>query len=427
MFAKLNKSFRTLRQHPFLSLTVALIFLTTNYFLGLFFWGKYHLHRAEDLISQENFSEAQSHLTQALWARGSDPDIYLRLARVERQLEHYAEAEKALQKAIALRGKSSESDQLEWVLLRAYRGEYDEVKGGLWNCILANHPDQDHIFQTMVSVSLRQRDYAETMDILDFWLEKEPNSVNALHRRASVHDFLNHREAALADFDRAIELAPGRDDIRLQLIDLLLYLQKIELVKKQVDYLVERTPNRNEVLYALAQLCVRTGKNEQAKKALAQLISQKPDFAAAYVLRGKLELESENFAEAEPFLQQAVNLNPHDPEAQYTLGQVLTRIPDRLTEGAEHLKRSEMIQKDFARAGDLIRKDLPASPNNVELIIELAQIYFRVGQDKEAIMWLFNGLKWMPQQPEIHRILAEYYQRIGDLDKEKIHRKYAGS
>src|SRR5258708_1511485 len=87
--------------------------------------------QAEETLRSYHYEEAQHDLESALTWRPGHYQTHLLLARVCRQRGDLDRAEKYLKRAADLQEDTSQELQLERVLLRAARGEADQVCGKL--------------------------------------------------------------------------------------------------------------------------------------------------------------------------------------------------------------------------------------------------------------------------------------------------------
>jgi tetratricopeptide (TPR) repeat protein len=131
----------------------------------------------------------------------------------------------------------------------------------------------------------------------------------------------------------------------------------------------------------------------------------------------KLELALGRPAEAEPWLNKALLVKPHDKEARYSLYRSLQGQPDRQRDAERELARWEAEGKRQDRLTRLLRTDLAAHPNDVELAREAGELLLDLGEEKRGLFWLDRALALNPRHVSSRRALLAYYERINQPDK----------
>src|SRR5262249_3651167 len=282
--------------------------------------------------------------------------------------------------------------QLEWLLLRCQRGEVDELAPGLLAAVDRHHPESPAILEALASVYLRQVRYPEALRCLDRWLELAPDSVRALHWHRSVSTQLDHRGQALSDYERVLELQPGRAAVRLRLAQILVESSRHPEAVPHLERLQAEQPDNPDMLVALARCRVVEARVDEARALLDAVLAAHPDHFDALFQRGKVEMESSNYPEAEGWLRQALARSPRDPEARYALHLCLRAQPNREREAQEELARWEQERQAQTRLTRLLRTELDRQPNNADLAAEAGELLLQAGEDQRGLYWLHRAL-----------------------------------
>jgi hypothetical protein len=122
-------------------------------------------------------------------------------------------------------------------------------------------------------------------------------------------------------------------------------------------------------------------------------------------------------AAAEPWLNKALGMKPHDKEALYSLYRSLQVQPDRQRDAERQLARWEQESKRQDRLTLLLRKDLAAHPNDVELAREAGELLLDLGEEKRGLFWLYRALALNPRHVPSRRALLAYYERTNQPDR----------
>jgi tetratricopeptide (TPR) repeat protein len=382
-------------------------------FLALEGWAYWQESLARRAVAEEHFDDAQRHVDRALGVRRRWAATQLLAARIARLRGAYAEAEQHLDRCGQLDG-ISEPLQLEWLLLRCARGEADELSADLLAAVDRHHPESAAILEALAGAYMRQTRYQEALRCLDRWVELAPDCVRALDWRGWVGNQLDHRAQALADYERALELQPGRSAVRLRLAELLVDSSRHPEAVPHLERLREEQPANPEVLVALARCRMALSSPDEARALLDSVLAAQPDHFDALLQRGKLELESSNFAEAERWLRQALARTPGDPEARYSLYLSLQGQANRQREAREELARWQQDRRTRDRLTRLLRTELDRRPNDPDLAAETGELLLQVGEDQRGLFWLRRALALDARHAASHRALLAYYERTND-------------
>src|SRR5262249_33221424 len=207
---------------------------------------------ARQAMAEEHFDQAQQHIDRALRVRRGWVSTNRLAARIARQRGAYSESEQYLSRC-GQGNEMSEEVQLEWLLLRFQRGGGDELVSSLLARVEHHHAESPAILEAVAGLYMRQTRYQEALRYLNRWLELSPDSRRALHWRGWVSNQLDHRGQAVSDYERALELQPGRSVVRLRLAEVLVESSQFGEAVPHLERLCEELPTNPEVRVALAR------------------------------------------------------------------------------------------------------------------------------------------------------------------------------
>jgi tetratricopeptide (TPR) repeat protein len=425
VFRPVRKLWQGIRSHPKLSLVIALLLLATGLIAGIPLWALYHYRAAEQALEEGHLPRAREHIESylAVWPR--NPDANLLAARVERLAGNFPEAEGYLSRCKDLNHGATRATQLEWLLLRAQRGEVDQVARGLWRLVEDRGADSTIILETLARVYIRELRFPQALDCLHRWLDIEPNAVLALDWRGWVQERLEHFHEARKDYERALELAPERLEVRVRLTELLLTANDVRAARPHLRRLRQSDPDRPDVLIALARCRFLQGKFPEARTLLDRVLADQPENVNALICRGKLDLRANRPAQAEAWLRRALRHNPLDIEVQNALYDSLRRQPNRAREAAAQERRCKEVKARTERLGMLLRGGAEKHAGNPAAFAEVGAILLDMGQDSLAIYWLSRALKLDSHHRRTHEVLARYYDKLKQPAKAAQHRGLA--
>src|SRR5262249_50255299 len=130
-------------------------------------------------------------------------------------------------------------------------------------------------------------------------------------------------------------------------------------------------------------------------------------------LRGSIDLESGNNAEAERWLRDALKQKPSEVDVLNNLERSLNN-QGKKAEAKEIQNRREASEKDQAELSDLM-KEIAKNPADPEPRRQVAIRLIRNGFDMEAKRWLEVAIRQNPRHAPSYETMATYYDKIGDL------------
>jgi tetratricopeptide (TPR) repeat protein len=382
---------------------------------------EYHLAVARRAVARCQNLRAEEHLQRCLQLRPADPRALLLAARVARRVAQFDVAEQALDHYQDLRG-ADDHLVLERVLLRASRGNVDEVRPFCKARIDEEHPTADLVREAVVAGLIQGYRLQEASIHLRDWLQRDPDCTPALLLDGSVQELHLDLAAAQASFGRVVDLDPDHDDARLRLVSILLQNSNAPEALPHVEHLRRSLPGNPSVDIALAKCQDLLGQQEEAKATLDDLLHRQPENAAALAERGRLALRARDLLRAEMLLRDAVQRNPASLDTRYLLVQALRlagKDEQARTEQealSEHDRSAARIQK----IATMLMQQRPADP---DLHCEVGVISLRAGGVREGLRWLYRALEIDPRHAEAHRALADFYQRTGNSTLALRHRQ----
>jgi hypothetical protein len=93
----------------------------------------------------------------------------------------------------------------------------------------------------------------------------------------------------------------------------------------------------------------------------------------------------------------------------FALSQALQR-QQKLAEHAKLQKKLKELEADMNLMADLTAR-LQGRPMDPDLRCEIAKIFLRSGEDREAYLWLKSALRVDPRHAASHLAMAQYYER----------------
>ena len=341
-------------------------------------------------------------------------------ARAARRLGEFNRADAYLQQC-PTSGPLAEEIRLEKILLRASRGEVENVGAYLLALVEQKHPATPLVLEALVYGNMQLYRLGVASIHLEAWFKREPNNAQALTFEGIMHSQMQNHWKAAASFRRALTAEPDIHQARLYLVDALLNLQLAHEALPHAEYLCQRLPD-----YAPAQLrravCLAgVGRPREAEKVLDELLARNPNSGFALIERGQLALRAGQLETAEAMLRKGCLQQPDSHQAHYQLYLCLSQ-EGKKDEAQEVLKRLEQLKDDLERVRELVAYKVQQSPHDPALQHELGSVLLRIGSVDEGLRWLHRALQDDPNYTPTHALLANYYENVGQLGRAAQHR-----
>jgi tetratricopeptide (TPR) repeat protein len=404
---------------------IAFLVLFTLAMLGAaaHLWANWEYRAAQEANARRDFALAQKHLERALNVWFLSPEMHSQAARAARRAGHFDQARKHLQEGVSFAGHADALD-LEFMLLRAQQGDLSGVKSTLATLLQQDRPDDNlAILEVMTPDYIQSFQLSSALECIDRWLENDPDSVDAWQYRVQVYGRLQNGSELLAACRRLLELAPNRDDVRLQLARELVHAHQPEEALQQFQQLRSSLGDTPQLSGGMARCLTELNRSDEARRLLGEALARNPHDATALTERGRLAMQSESPAEAETWLRRAVAEAPADHDALYNLFQCLQK-QGKQKEAAEFEAKFKAVESDLVELRETM-KQIATRPHDPEPRYRAGTIFLRNGKSDEGLRWLTSALLEDPGHRRTHQALAEYHERLGDALRAAQHRRFA--
>ncbi len=377
---------------------------------------------AEEALATYDFPEAQRRLASCLDLWPGDPAARLLAAQATRRDGRLDEAQEHLDRYQARVGAPTQEGALQGVLLQVQRGLVKEHVHILIDHIEIRHPASEQILEALAQGCV----HVYRLDEASFWtkqlLDRFPKNPVGRLLDAQTNVTLRRRERALEIMRRLVEDYPGDYKARLYLAGLLFKENQYEEAAQHYRELHDRQPAEVTPLLGLVDVLFKLERFDEAGPLLRDLEEKHTGNSEALLECGRFALRQKRLADAESLLRRAVGLAPNDHEIHFELAVCLRQL-GRTDESQRHLERFQQIEADMKsleKAFQVIVKT-PADPAPR---LEAGRICLRNGQVSEGLRWLHGALELVPHKPT-HKVLADYYESVGDKVRAEHHRARA--
>jgi type IV pilus assembly protein PilF len=377
---------------------------------GWHLWAWRHDRAARRALAEGDFGRARAHFRLCLEVWTNSGETHRQAARAAWRAGAPDEVVRHLHRCEEL-GVPRDVVILERALVRASTGDLADVEGLLLPRCEGEDLEAVVVLEALIPGYLQAYRLVEALALTQVLLQHDPRHVQAHVWCGEVCDRLHDYAKAEEGFRLALEVAPGRDDVRLRWAESLVDLGQPDQALAPLEDLCRRQPGNGRALFALAKCQHLLGRLEEARELLDMMLAVDLTDPLPLVERGRLARELGRLAEAEDFLRKALALAPRSQEANYSLFLCLQQ-QGKQDEAQVFRQRSDQIDAAVQRLAVLTAKAVQ-TPKDLALRCEMGQLFLQIGQDDEGLGWLSGVLRDAPQHPVASRALADYHTRAG--------------
>lgn len=317
--------------------------------------------------------------------------------------------------------------------LLSKQGKQDEADKLTEEVLKENPSDNDALIAKARSLLIK-RDAQGAIAALRTVLHDQPNLVDAYLYLADAH--ILNKEPALAkeSLMKAVELNPNNVKARLAMAQYYGKTGDISSAGKMIDETLKLSPNNYDALGAKYELLIAKKDVKGAQGILEKIITAYPDNPTGYYQLGKLYLSQKKYDAAAKEFERAMLKFKGSYQLMAALVNVyvaekkpekaIARLNDELAKDEssrlyvhELLAEVSIKQEKYKEAELALRKAIEANPTWNIPYSNLANIYVIRGDFSSAEQVYQQGLKAIPDDPQLLISMAGTYERIKNYDK----------
>ena len=233
----------------------------------------------------------------------------------------------------------------------------------------------------------------------------DPHSAEAYGALAEVYQTDGRTKDALAAAQQAIDLAPDDSRWPVRLGDYLIRAGNPKEAASQFHRAVELSKDNPMAFYDLGVVNAQLGNLGEAEADLRESAKLEAYVDTYSGLGSVLELEGK-LDDSATLSQKAIELDPGNFRAWGNLAGAY------LWGG-----RREQAMQAYHKAIELALAKLTKSPNDSDLLIQIADYYASVGQGEKSLVYLRKAIALSPDDPNINYGAGETYEIMGQRAK----------
>lgn len=233
-------------------------------------------------------------------------------------------------------------------------------------------------------------------------LKIDKSYPEAHYELAKTYMHMGQVRVAYSELMYTVTLQPSNYKARLDLGNLLLAGGRIDDAQAQADAVKAMQPNNADLHALLAGIAGKKGLRGEAMKEIQTALSLEPNRAAFHEDLALLEGSDPSKASAvEEELKKSVTLDQKSINARMLLSDFYA------------------ANKRWPEAEQSARDAIQADPTSLRVRNSLAQLYLREGNQSNAEEVYRQTTKDLSDNPAAVRVLADYYERSGQVQKAK--------
>lgn len=231
---------------------------------------------------------------------------------------------------------------------------------------------------------------------------------------------------ARREFERAWALDPRNADAILYLSELQTAVTGQEDARVLAEVALLADPDHARAQVMVAELRRQAGELESANDLIERHLAEHPDSGAGYAERGAIRLKQGRTDDAVADLRRAIELDPVDTSARWSLATALRRAGE--AEEAEVAREDFLLLKaifseskhdlepDVARRQDILGRLIERFPDLWQARLERARLLGSTRGHPAAVVELRAAVAEFPDVVSLRAHLAAYLEAIGDAD-----------
>ncbi|MGC8938011.1 MAG: tetratricopeptide repeat protein, partial [Thermodesulfovibrio sp.] len=197
---------------------------------------------------------------------------------------------------------------------------------------------------------------------------------------------------------RIISINPKQINAFLNLATVYLKQKNLKEALNIYDEILQFADNVPEIYIYATETAMDLKDYQKAKQYIEKALNKFPDNADINFTAGVVFDKLGRFEETEKLMKKVISLNPEHAEALNYLGY-------------SYADRGINLKESLS----MIEKAVKLKPNNGYYLDSLGWVYFKLGDNKNALKYLIEAIKYVKDDPVILEHLGDVYKELGNF------------
>ena len=297
----------------------------------------------------------------------------------------------------------------------AKSGDFDSVRPALDRC-LERQPNDVELLRAYALAALKAGRLPESEIAFDRWCSVDSSNPEPFLARIDLRLAQKQLPQAIEDAGVALRLRPDDDELRLKRAQWLYTTGELDEANRECGECLQRHADDLNVVQLQAEICYALGETLRTQELVGKLLFRDPNRPAALVLRGALYIDAGQPERAIPLMQQVLAMRREKQRAaSHYLSLALSQ-----TGQLEEAKRviAELQQNQTLT----LWQQYGHTDHKLGLQVRIAESLLNTGRSDEGLRMLEEILRETPDCTSAHKLLADFYQQQGQVEKAAFHR-----
>ncbi|MGA7915424.1 MAG: tetratricopeptide repeat protein [Candidatus Acidiferrales bacterium] len=308
--------------------------------------------------------------------------------------------------------------------------------------VLRSNPRDYRALNLLGMIRAQQQRNVEAEKLFKRVIQEQPNFAGAYVNLGLVYLQMSQLDDAVAQFQEALRIDPGRDDALGALLNTWRVQARADVQsgnpEKALSALMQArkaSPRNPDVEFDFAMVALRMNLLPDAAEAFRGVLAVRPDDAKSLYGLGRADIGLAKYEDAAATFSRYVQLYPQDASGHYALGVSLASL-EKTSEASAQFQRSVEIQPEQTEsylqlgricldAGDLdcaatnFNRVLSRDPRHAEGLSGLGRVEFQRKDYAKAVELLQRSIAIDPSVRQAHYYLGLAYARLGRSEDSK--------
>ncbi len=371
-----------------------LYFISGSALLGAYYYlPDYFVGKAKSWMQKDHIEEATAYAERALKIDSTRIEGMIILARSAWIQEEFSDADQWIVKIQKL-DKKAKIGLFEWTLLNTATGEMKDTEPYLKNQLGQDDKKDAIIYEALCMGYLHVYRHGDLESAIKNWKKIDPGQFRIYYYEARLWQRLHRYEEAIIAYHQAMKGNPDYLPYHLGLAYCLLEIKQPQELYDHLTQLADSLQQKPMIQLYLARSCLLLNRLQEGHDRISAItgLETSPLYLLTY---GELYSLLQKDDSAMEYFQRLLKLDPSNRDGIFQLIQILNR-QNKTEEVKKWDKILESINLNTKRMLEICNRELPQKPDDLNLQLELADIYWKLGKIDSGLGWALLALKHNP-------------------------------